>query len=735
MVKYLKEEVLDASSVYQSLTQNNKLKLTRVVMEQFLKNIWGFSGELEDKEIYTFDDILKLQIDEKQSLMHRCIGQKFFAVTNEYQFCINPFIVSEYDDFIEKSSHKLLTTLNNDLILNSGNIYENTIYVCLAENVLRETAHLSSDTTLKMYFPFLFENKITNLHELQTNRQLLIEKNKSFDNEKTTADMLNIDMFYKLYESRTSELSYIQYGIKQIKILLKPKYVYKVPLDVIFKLIHADELNPLIKYNSATKQERIYRLYADKISADGKKIPYLDKAEIFKLQRTIAKTKSVSVYIKYKTYNVICDFEDNGNIFISCDFGEIIQDISLINTIFQNSANIIIRIVKSFLQQNGYTIHEFDTIINDNVEIKQLKMQSIIKIQKDITFDNIMNCVSSIFSVESKKLSKGIVMRLKRVANFVNSTSQEAFVIDQQKNGLSMSEIKTGLIENFKMTDQSILELFAKLSSEEQIIQDVGKRKAELKPNPGFKTTLELYKEHTTLGKSPPLLITVDGITDLKYLETISVYIDSFIRLTQDSAIQSKMSEMCGKHILKNTPVIFKDLVSEAEEAYPDQIVHDIIDNELVDIDMDAFSDDDNPLFNFWDDNDETDMVEGKGPKKKVAFIEEEEEEEEEEKEEKEDDDDADESIKNIDGMKLNKPYYFQTLIEKKDPVLILKEDTPEFNAYSRTCRSDMRRQPVIITDSQLEKINKEPAGFLREEDVIKYGSNPKNKFNYNLYL
>jgi hypothetical protein len=42
-----------------------------------------------------------------------------------------------------------------------------------------------------------------------------------------------------------------------------------------------------------------------------------------------------------------------------------------------------------------------------------------------------------------------------------------------------------------------------------------------------------------------------------------------------------------------------------------------------------------------------------------------------------------------------------------------------------------MRKQPVILTDTQLEKINKEHPGFLREEDVIKYGSNPKNQFNY----
>ena len=87
--------------------------------------------------------------------------------------------------------------------------------------------------------------------------------------------------------------------------------------------------------------------------------------------------------------------------------------------------------------------------------------------------------------------------------------------------------------------------------------------------------------------------------------------------------------------------------------------------------------------------------------------------------------------VRNIDGMKLKKPYYFQTLIEKKDPVLILKEDTPQYNSYPRTCSSNMRRQPVILTDAQLDKINKEHPGFLRKEDVIKYGSDKTKQFNY----
>ena len=95
------------------------------------------------------------------------------------------------------------------------------------------------------------------------------------------------------------------------------------------------------------------------------------------------------------------------------------------------------------------------------------------------------------------------------------------------------------------------------------------------------------------------------------------------------------------------------------------------------------------------------------------------------------DTEEEEETVRNIDHVRLKKPYYFQTKIEEKDPVLIIKEDTPEYNSYSRTCSSDTRRQPVILTDAELEKIRKDQKMFLRDEDVIKYGSNPKKQFNY----
>ena len=65
-----------------------------------------------------------------------------------------------------------------------------------------------------------------------------------------------------------------------MEFILKPEIEFNLPLDIVFKLIHATREVPLIKYNPAKKQDKLYRLYCDKIATNGKKIPYLDKSEI-----------------------------------------------------------------------------------------------------------------------------------------------------------------------------------------------------------------------------------------------------------------------------------------------------------------------------------------------------------------------------------------------------------------------------------------------------------------------
>ena len=63
----LKSEKLNPITVYQNLTQNDKLPLTKIRMDQLLLNLYDENGQimefaLEDKTQYTFYDILKLDL-------------------------------------------------------------------------------------------------------------------------------------------------------------------------------------------------------------------------------------------------------------------------------------------------------------------------------------------------------------------------------------------------------------------------------------------------------------------------------------------------------------------------------------------------------------------------------------------------------------------------------------------------------------------------------------------------
>ena len=89
------------------------------------------------------------------------------------------------------------------------------------------------------------------------------------------------------------------------------------------------------------------------------------------------------------------------------------------------------------------------------------------------------------------------------------------------------------------------------------------------------------------------------------------------------------------------------------------------------------------------------------------------------------------EELRNIDGMSLKNPYLFQDRIQQRDPSLILIKKEGKYDRYSRICPSSTKRQPVILSKEEKDKIDKEHPNFLQEEDVIKYGSDEKNPYYY----
>lgn len=810
----LKTETLNATNIYQSLTQKNRLDLTKIRVDQFFLNVHDYTGnsivsQLPDKEIYTYDDILELNLTNKKFFVSKVLGQKFFIIENEYPFVCNPFDVTSYDPFIERAARKSLTTLNSHLLLNSGGVVDNNIYLCLAEDVLLRANKmgLPEDITCTIYYPFLQKREINSYEELQDKNFSLIEENKKLLTKNTLETFESINLFYDVYKYRadTAKYKYKTTGIQFIKMTMRPEFSIKIPLDVIFKIIHANEEIPLIKYNPSVKLEKIFRLYADKISTDGRKIPFLSKASIFKLMRDIGKTKSVTVYINNvdnASFSLLtCEFEENGNISISGEFEKIVN-VEEIDAIIKTNINPIIQEVKNYLEQSGYTIQLYDSIYNENVSVKQLNYQSNIEISKPIKINDFIGCITSAFVIETKdiKAKTGINMRFKRVANFNKFTSQEAFVIEQanQKDGLKGDEIILALIENYRMEESDARNLVAKLASELQVERGVKKRDIEIKSNPGFKTTIKLNSITSTIT------INVENINDINYLETIPIYLDTFIRLTQDKASTlvptKRINSLCSTE--EKVELVIEDIIAPAEQAFPDQEIPMV---ESDDMDFEDFSEYVKGVEElkepkvksaldliYGDEDDYEDDEELNGgsvrggqsstesdsgellenmvlpgssdevspilpapvavpvqvPLKKAKPV----------PKFKVEEPDQEESVKDIVGMRLKNPTPFASKMYELEPTLFLKQDKGKFGRYSRICSSSAKKQPVMITEEEMQEMKDEEyekittkygkdkfnalpkdkqdeiikaESFLRPEDVIKYGSNPENKYYY----
>ena len=770
----MQTEHFKATTIYQNLTQNDKLDLTKERITQFLLNLDEFDIEtLPAKELYTYDDILELNLEQTAFTVCKPLGQKLVSLKDDYPYTVNPYYVETYEPFLEKFADEIITTTNKNILMDAGPFLNNTIYLCLAEDVLAfNSTTLAEASTLKIYFPYLSGADITSTEQLTDKKQVLLRETKEMLTPVFEKNIENVNLFYEIYEQRKEELAFKDIGIQSLVIVIHQATEIKLPLDNVFKLIHATQEVPLIKMNLSKKQENMFRLYADKIATTGKRIPYLDKGVIFKWEKMIGKGKSVAAYIEHYDPEtgaltpIICEFNNNGSIVIKANFNTSLTP-DAINELFGKQVNPVIDSVKEYLAQDGYVFNNFVDLRHKNIEILNIEFAMTIQITKDIKLKKIIGCLTSMFNVIKDDLSQGILMRFKRVSNYNEKESQETLIIDmsQPQLGYTDADIIKVLQNNFHLSEQEAIEKYAEVKSAQEAME-AGNKRMKKRPNPGFLTVIEKQKF------SDILMIKVSGITHLDYLQTLYIYFDSLIRITQNPAStqvkNERIKKICaGKQVGEEKQVVERIALIEQpniqmiivdEELVKKGIGYEEVEEEEVEEEL---MDEDELLARFGNQEEEEEEedieVGGAGSDEEASGAEDEADEDEEASEADEEASEADEEgvvgaqplekhsseegvvglaaqraqpLIDITGQSLASPSPFEQRMIKRDKTLFVTDTGKKnFKSYAKTCAWNRRRHPVILTDAEKERIDKEHPGSYSE--AVKYGTKPDKKFWY----
>ncbi len=686
--------------VYQQYTNKGRVNFTKAHLLQLANNL---NIAINDDDIAQYTDNENLQYEtitqfidiSEETVMNVPIGQKF-TQHHDMMFPANPYTIFTEEPLFHSTPKNHLVVFENMLLFNYGKPIENIIYVCFAQDVLEFRENL-----LPIYYPLLHqEDEIVSISDLSQKQSELIKASKKRFDKDALVMYKSVDLFYDIFNKRTSDLIYTERGIKSYDILLHTHFQSKFPLETIFKNIHATKNTPFIKYNPGPMRENIYRLYVEKISRNGKKIPYLSENTIMQLSRKIGKRHQISMY--FAETDVYMDFETNGNIRI---YGECKTPLlpTELSTIIQTSINPMIQTINHFLQKSGYMISPFTTIYDEDVEFIDATYVAKMTIDNEVSLQNYIKCLSGIFIIQEANITKTASLIYKRVQNFQTMDAETLFIKQLYKKTDDAAVIIQTIMETFQYDNQKAQKAFA------NYLQNMSDIDIE---NPGFKTTI----------RNEPLenqiIVTIENIVHIEYFHLLHLYIDSFLRITQKpdtTAIsKSEIDAICrttskisknadATHIKNRIDVVQPDssMVEEQSNLFTEPLVFaEEVDAEYIEPEIDE-----NDAL-FYEDDDAGDSLFDGGASSP---------------------EEKNEPYKmELAGTSLHNPNLFEERMKKREPYLFVTK-SGKFTNYSTLCQSAAKKQPVILSQEEKDKIDAkdQSIGSKSYQHAIKYGTNP----------
>ncbi len=652
-----------------ALTSSTKSVIDRKIFGEFARNLDLDDLNL-DKEIYEYKYLTSLGFNKDQRLSIKTgLGIEFKHGYN-YLFSPNPFLTD-----LSVENEKIANSIYLDETKLLGEIDDNNIYVCLARDVF------TNESYSKIYFPHLFEKGIRNLEELEDAQSDLKAETDLKMDEKEISTYQKIDKLYEIYHDDSVTLENVKQGINSFNIEIRPSHTVVMPLDAIFKNIHCDAEFPFVKYNPGVRRENIYRFYSTTISKNGKKIPYLSKKKIENLVRTISNHKQISIY--NAIHKLIISIEPDGVVKINVKFKEDdVKTIEQIETIIKLSVNPVLDKINGYLRNSGYRISTVESLKDENVKIVNMNYQYLVTGIETMKLKNA--CIYPVFMVIEKNVKKGAVLRFTRVDKFQKMNSITNFINDMYKKREEPADAYNALVTQYGYELKDAKTMVLKVISN---LNNVSK-------NPGLITTMKLDEK--------VLKVNVNNVDNINYIETLGIYLDSIVKITQEMVDVSDVCSVAAKEEEEEAEAEqeekvtdFRDLFLKLgkEEKEEEEEPEEEDDDDSFDIISEGESDSDG-------NSDSDGKSKSSGGDKSSE---------------------SDSDVEDVKGKK-----YFLKRLQKSDPVLFKETNKKngKIQRYTRMCQS--MQQPVVLSDKEKTEIDEKYRDSY--ENAIEYGSSEGKK-------
>lgn len=761
---------IDFSKLYQDIVSTIKPVFSKSMFGQLIVNL-QLSGSLDDISNLFEENETNIEnishemfLSKLNTLINGNFGMnnfeyniplgKRFSTFNNMLYSANPYDIlplSNDEHIFEENSNNTLLTFDNSVLLNYGNLVDNKIYICMTDDVLDYAINntIDEEYIIRTYFPLLSKLNILSRETFLMNKQTRITETKKILTPQLLRLYETVDTFYNIYYNKTDyQLPYIEKGIKSFEIILHPEYKTILPLEVIFKQMKSIREIPFIKYSPGFQKENIYRLYSEKMSRSSKKIPFLNKNQIMSLSRESFKKKQITMYVEHQHMGELVTFFIelylNGNIIVRSKDIPVPYNKSELEQLFMNTINPILNNMNEFLLQTGYKLNTFKSLKHNDIEILDIKYVCNLVLNRKIKFNEYLNCLTSIFDIidiSNKNNASNANMRFKRVDNYEKMDAISAIISEKFKSpNTNEKEILQLLMLNYELSELDALNKITQfLNNHTQINGRYVNKSIDIIDNPGFPVNFRIP------SLKSEIYIEINKINDIDFIDILYLYLDSFFRFTQspesinipidkiNEIFNLKIKNVAVPHIANVIiPTVFSETIIDkpVEEDLLD-VIEEQEQNELMDGDGDGEGEGE-------DDDGDDDDDEG-------IFFEDSDEEQQEEI--NENDENAGEidvnetteqvepvsSKKSVGGAKRRRNVkdeknIFLQKIRKMEPKFFMVNQDEEYDGYARLCQANSSRQPVIITDEEKQKIDREHPGSYKEGIALNYGSDPNKK-------